>query len=280
MISVRKVGLLAIGNELLTGIVRETNLFFLSEQLTLMGFEVACTLVVRDVPAMIVAAMWFLLEQHFDLVVCSGGLGPTADDLTLSALAKALDLPLLVNREALDLVERHYAHLITAGQLSQLGPESARRKMATLPQGAAPLANPAGIAPGVKLSYADTLIYALPGVPEELRAIFSSIIVPELRCLFTLPVRVERALLVHCVDEAAIASQLREVAAAYPDVYLKSLARPFSEGTEDGMRVIAAAHGEDFSLALLAVNAVLEDLRKRLERAGFQVVTASHLEDF
>ena len=135
---------------------------------------------IRDIPGNIASTLHFILDQAPDIVICSGGLGPRTTTSRLSALAQALDLPLMLNEAAAELVETHYKHLIDQHYLPHRGPEAARRKMATLPEGANPLHNSVGTAPGVSIEYDGTLIYVLPGVPAELEAIFDEEIAPEL----------------------------------------------------------------------------------------------------
>jgi nicotinamide-nucleotide amidase len=265
------VSLLAIGNELLNGAVRDKNLFTLIQQMTHLGFSVECAAIVRDAPDKIAIALHFILAQEPEVLICSGGLGPTEDDLTLAALADTLDLPLTFNVVASELVEMHYDHLITQQYLTQRGPEAARRKMATLPEGAYPLYNPIGTAPGVRLEYCGTLIYVLPGVPSELEAIFDEVIVLELQQRFHTATWAEGALMVYCNDEAEIAEVLRYVTRRHPEIYIKSLAQPFPAATEGGLRVIATAQAASASLAREAITRALADLQQALEAIGLRV---------
>ena len=263
--------LLAIGNELLNGEVRDANLFTLSRGLTRVGFSVTYAGLVRDDPARIAALLHFLLAATPDVLMCSGGLGPTADDLTLAALADALERPLTFNPQARALIEAQYAHLLGRGYLHGPGPEEARRKMATLPAGAQPLPNPIGTAPGVRFTHATTLLYVLPGVPAELEAIFAESILTELHERFALGVWAERALLIHCDDEATAAPMLREVARHHPEVYLKSLAQPFPSAGKEGLRVIATICAVDAAVAQQAVTQTMTELQQSAEAAGLRV---------
>ncbi len=260
--------LLAIGNELLNGAVRDANLFSLNQHLTRMGFSVEYAAMVRDDPTKIATMFLFLLTQQPDVLLCSGGLGPTEDDLTLSALAEALHVPLTLNSAAADLVECHYDRLLAQHYLAQRGPAFARQKMATLPSGAEPLPNPVGTAPGVKLEHQRTVIYVLPGVPLELEAIFAASIAPELLRRFKPGMWAEHTLLVHCDDEADLAIPLRDVAHRHPDVYLKSLAKPFPAASAAGLQVIAVALAPTLTEAHTAAQATLDDLRRTAEAAG------------
>jgi molybdenum cofactor synthesis domain-containing protein len=265
-------GLLAIGNELLNGEVRDKNLFTLSQALTRLGIVVELAVIVRDDPDAIAALLDLMLHEpsayELDILIVSGGLGPTQDDLTLAALAQALQLPLVENKEARRLVEVHYERFLKKGYLAHHGPETARRKMATLPRGATPLPNPVGTAPGVRLEYSaantnmSTLIYCLPGVPAELEAIFADTIEPELRAHFTTGVWRETSLLAICDDEASAAAPLHEVAERHPDVYLKSLARPFPAAHREGLRIVLATHAHDAAEAQSRLDQVEADLRQ------------------
>ncbi len=263
--------LLAIGNELLNGAVRDANLFSLSQHLTRLGFTVECAVMVRDVPAKIADMFLFLLAQHPDVLLCSGGLGPTEDDLTLAALAEALHVPLTLSDTATDLVESHYDRLLAQHYLAQRGPAFARQKMATLPLGAQPLPNPVGTAPGVRLEHQGTVIYVLPGVPAELEAIFAASITPELLRLFDPGIWAEHTLFVYCDDEADLTIPLRDVTRRHPEVYLKSLAKPFPAASVEGLQVIAVAVAATATAAHAAAQDTLADLRRTAEAAGLRV---------
>jgi len=265
--------LLAIGSELLNGEVRDANLHTLSQRLTSLGLVVTFAVITRDQEEDIIAALHFLLRQAPDVLIITGGLGPTDDDLTLRVLAQALDRPLHLNAEARRLVEMHYARLAQQGYLRDHGPASARLKMSQLPAGATPLPNPVGTAPGVRLLHEGVLLYVLPGVPAEMQAIFEASIVPELTTRFGAGSWSEAWLVVRVDDEAKLAQPLREVAQRHPDVYLKSLAQPFPTATRRGLKVIAAAHAPDSTIATQATRAALKDLRQVLEGLELQIVS-------
>ncbi len=271
--------LLAIGNELLNGDIRDLNLHTLSQKLTQLGFTVTQAVICRDDPLQIADALRYLLERHPDVLICSGGLGPTQDDLTLEALAQALGRTLSATAAARAMVEAHYDQLIARGHLLHRGPEIARQKMATLPEGATPLANPIGTAPGVRLMVGATAIYVLPGVPAELQAIFDQSIAPELREHYELGVWFEDGLRVHCDDEAEVALPLQLVRARHPHVYLKSLAQPFPAASREGLRIIGAARAPELSQARVAVATALADLRRAVEAVGLPVTALAESDD-
>ncbi|MGC9399033.1 MAG: competence/damage-inducible protein A [Anaerolineae bacterium] len=260
--------LLAVGDELLNGDVRDLNLYRLSRGLTRLGVHVVEARLVRDAHAEIEAALRALLARAPDVLIVSGGLGPTEDDRTLSAVAEAVGLSLVENAEARRLVEARYGRLLEAGHLSQPSPEEIRRKMARLPEGAAPLPNSRGTAPGVALTYRTTRLYCLPGVPAELEALFTQEVARDLQHHLDLGAWVEAEMTVFCRDEARVAVPLRETAARHPEVYLKSLARPFPEALDGALHIIAAAHAPDATTARERVQAALHELQQQLEAAG------------
>ncbi|MGC9350093.1 MAG: competence/damage-inducible protein A [Anaerolineae bacterium] len=263
--------LLAIGNELLNGEIRDRNLYTLSRRMTRLGFTVNAAVIARDESTTIREAVRFLLNPEPDLLICTGGLGPTQDDLTLKALAKALQRPLEDSDQARRLVEEQYERLFARGYLHHAGPEVAREKMARVPEGATPLPNPIGTAPGVLMEHQTTLVYVLPGVPAEMEAILTESILPSLRDRFELGAWAQGALRVYVEDEAAVAQPLEEVGSRHPDVYLKSLARPFPAASEEGLRVIVTAQAPSEAEAEEAVERALTDLRRTFEDAGHQV---------
>ncbi len=263
--------LLAIGNELLNGEVRDLNLHWLSRHLTRMGFTVTLAAMVRDTPESIAAGLAFLLNAPPDLLICCGGLGPTEDDLTLDAIAHTLERPLVPDAQARCLVEAQYDHLLSRGYLHHRGPEAARAKMARLPDGAGALPNPIGTAPGVRLVFGDTLIFVLPGDPDELNAIFTASIAPELQNRYQLHVWAQGELKVHVDDEAEVARPLHEVGQRHPDVYLKSLAQPFPAAGAEGLRIITSARAPDAQTAEEIVTSALRDLHRTLEGYGMRV---------
>ena len=254
-----RCSILAIGNEVLNGEIRDLNLYTLGRGLTH-----------PDTPESIARGLAFLLAQEPDVVVCCGGLGPTGDDLTLSAIAEALDRPLVDDPRARELVEAHYDQLLERGYLQQRGPEAARAKMARLPEDSEPLPNPIGTAPGVRMTTGKTVMYVLPGVPAELNAIFSATIVLELHERFRIGGFAERAIRVHVDDEADVAVPLEEARQRHPNVYLKSLARPFPSAGQEGLRIIATTHAATAAAATATADAAIADLRNTLEQAGLR----------
>jgi len=157
--------IIAIGSELLLGGRLDTNSLFLTDELAALGIEVRWKTVVGDDEADLMDAIR-TAARRADLVVMTGGLGPTGDDLTREAMARVTNRPL-----------RRHAGAVR-GMMQRLAawdrtPTAAQMKQALIPSGAAVLNNPVGSAPGFCLSWKTCQLIALPGVPEEAKAMFT-----------------------------------------------------------------------------------------------------------
>ncbi len=160
--------IISVGNELLNGRIVNTNLAWLSRKLILDGYLVRCALTVRDDCEDIVMAFRLAVDKGASLIVSTGGLGPTFDDMTSECLSKALGRRHVLNEEALRMVEEKYAR-------RNLPMTEHRVKMAMMPENARPIYNAVGTAPGVMVEEGPTLILALPGVPSEMMDIFERV---------------------------------------------------------------------------------------------------------
>ena len=172
------------------------------------------------------------LRRRPDLLITVGGLGPTHDDMTLKGLALSIDKQLRVNRQALNMIQQRYRNMEEPTRLT-----SYRRKMATLPEGAEPVPNPAGTAPGVLVKSGRTTILSLPGVPAEMKAIFKGSIIPILGRSASGPPREEYVLLSGII-ESALAPALDSAQQRFPGLYFKSHPR----GGETGVRPLIKLH--------------------------------------
>lgn len=165
-------GLLGIGTELTRGDIANTNGAWLARELTLLGFEVTAIDVVDDDPDRIVAALERLTNAH-ELVICTGGLGPTTDDVTTVAAARALGVDLRLDSASFDAIR---ARLVQFGR----GMTESNSKQALFPSGAEILANHWGTAPGFSIRLGRARCVFLPGVPSEMMEIFQHQLVSSL----------------------------------------------------------------------------------------------------
>jgi nicotinamide-nucleotide amidase len=210
-VSVR-AGILVTGTEVLGGQIRDRNGPWISERLGDLGVEVASILTVGDRPPDLEAALRFLREEGVDLIVTSGGLGPTADDLTAEVVGRFADREMVLDEE----MERKIAAVLSEfARRFRFDPEALReanRKQAMIPAGAIPI-DPAGTAPGLVVPAGEQVVIVLPGPPRELRAMWPQALdTPPARELLARAGPFRRlALRLFAVPESEIAQSLREI---------------------------------------------------------------------
>jgi nicotinamide-nucleotide amidase len=160
--------ILAIGSEMLTPFRVDTNSLFITERLNAIGYDVRLKAVVGDD----VGELARLLDEArawAGLIVITGGLGPTEDDITRDAVARVLGVPLDVDEQIVDRIRERFA------RRGMTMPEINRRQ-AMVPRGATVLPNPNGTAPGLWLEYGTVTMVLLPGPPREMKPMLESVI--------------------------------------------------------------------------------------------------------
>ena len=243
---------MAVGRELLTGRTVDTNSAWIAARLTDLGASVARIVTVDDDPAAIAREIAGARARGAALLITTGGLGPTLDDRTLAGVAAALERRLVEHPDALAFVARRYAELAAAGAVADAGLTPPRRKMARLPDGAEPVDNAVGTAPGVLLRDGARVLLALPGVPAEMRAVFDAAL-PRLRACLGAPAHLaEREVASGSGDESVITVAVERVMDAVPGVYLKSLATGFAPDCNLRVRITARAATRTEAEALVA----------------------------
>lgn len=261
--------LLAIGNEILQGDVLDTNSHWLCRELAERGARVLRITVLPDDERVIGEGVIAALGRRPSAVITCGGLGPTVDDLTAGAVASALGRPLAEDAVALRMVTELYRRLFALGLVptSELTP--ARRKMANLPAGALPLPNSVGAAPGIWLEHEGATVACLPGVPAEMKAIFTEQLWPRLaarRSTGAAPVFAERLVRTDSQDESLMAPAVDAVTARHPLVYVKSRAQVYGGSETDFVTLSVRAVDQAEATDLL--DAAETDLRAALAAVG------------
>ncbi|MCH7719474.1 MAG: competence/damage-inducible protein A [Planctomycetes bacterium] len=192
--------IISIGHELTSGAIVNTNARWLADQLSQAGLIAGTQVTVGDHQADIEDAIRTAANRS-DLVVITGGLGPTADDLTREGLAAAMDQPLEFDEDSWKKIENYFA---------QLGrtPGDSNRRQAMCPRTARLIPNSCGTAPGIHALVHEAAVFVLPGVPREMRAMFERDVGPEVSRLTGGRAVVTRTL--HCfgAGEANIGEQL------------------------------------------------------------------------
>lgn len=207
------VEIFSLGTELVMGRIQDTNAFWMAQELVALGAQVRRITVLPDDLDTLVEALRSAAERHVDVVLTSGGLGPTPDDLTVQALSTVIGVLPVVHEPTLDAyVQRR--QLSGRGELT-----AALLRMATVPRSATVYQNPAGWAPGILVTYAATTYFALPGPPREMQAVFTLYLVP----FFTTRYPAHAASLRVVVDmyESELVPLFAQVRERYPTTYLK-----------------------------------------------------------
>jgi len=261
--------IIAIGNELLLGDVQDTNTNWLCQRITGLGGKVTRAALVRDEHEAIVAEIRSALGRAPELIITTGGLGPTSDDITMQAVAEATGHPLELHAEALPMVQARYRDLVEKGYLKDATLTEARKKMAYLPQGATAVRNPVGTAPAAVLEFGASILVSLPGVPEELKGIFEETLPPTLKRIFGESYYEEKSVIALCGDESSLAPVLAKVVEAHPEVYIKSRARRY--GAEVRILITLSLAGEGREGVERSLAAALESLTRALPAAGFGI---------
>lgn len=156
-----------IGSELSTGFILNDNGSFLASKLDMIGAPPLAIKSVPDDPLEIAAALKEATSKA-KWVVVTGGLGPTADDLTREAVSAALGLSLEYHKDLVDYLKSRLSN-----------PTEGQMRMAYVPRGAAYLIPESGTAPGIRIEHEDSIIYLLPGVPHEMREMAEGAVIPE-----------------------------------------------------------------------------------------------------
>lgn len=208
-----RAGIVVTGTELLTGAIRDENGPWLARTLGELGFEVSAVLVVGDRPDDLAAALRHLASGGVELIVTSGGLGPTADDLTTEVVAAFAGTELELDARMHALIAEKLAGWARRAGFDGPALEEANRKQALVPRGATPL-DPVGTAPGLVVPSAGRpLVLVLPGPPRELQAMWPAALAaePMARQLAAVPRAHARSMRFFGLPESEIAATLREI---------------------------------------------------------------------
>ena len=198
--------ILTVGDELLTGNTVDSNSAFIAKKLTERGYWVRRKTTVGDDVGEIKAVIREILGRKPEVLVISGGLGPTHDDVTMVAVAEALNRRLVLCENCLERLKAFYERLYREGYIDDPQLNEARKKMAYLPEGAEPLENTEGAAPGAYIEHGDVKIFVLPGMPREMKAMLENEVLPRLGSRKF----VQRKLLAEITDESKLAPILNE----------------------------------------------------------------------
>ncbi|HEY7062254.1 MAG TPA: competence/damage-inducible protein A [Chloroflexota bacterium] len=253
------VEIFSIGTELLIGRIQDTNSFWLAEQASALGAEIARITIVGDDRAVIVGALREAVARGARTVLTTGGLGPTPDDLTVECVAELAGVGTSVYRPALEDYMRR--RLISEEELTP-----ALYRMATVPDGCDVLLNPAGWAPCMRLRHEATTFFLMPGPPKEMQAVFDRY----LRAYFgsgSAGHSLARRVYVN-MHEGEVAPYARQVMDAVPGTYIKGY---IALSNQQRLPLDVVVRGADEAAAQANLERAVSMLTEFVAGAGRQV---------
>lgn len=254
-----RADILTIGDELLIGQVVNTNQAFIAEHLSALGITIGTMVTVGDDAEAIVSAFgasW----KHRDIVIVTGGLGPTHDDITKKAVCRFFNTDLVSN----DDLRAHIASLLS-GRSARWTASAEEQTM--VPRSARILPNPKGTAPGLLFEEQEKLFIVLPGVPYEMEAIMYGSVIPLVRSRTKAELVVHRTLRTTGIAESTLAEKLGNIEELLQGASLAFLPSPL------GVRLRISATAADNSAATAIVLAAENRIRERAEQYIYGVET-------
>ncbi|MFA6078364.1 MAG: competence/damage-inducible protein A [Candidatus Omnitrophota bacterium] len=251
-----KAEIISIGTELLLGHIVNTNAAFLSQKLAEAGIDVYHQATVGDNVERLTRAIKESLKRS-DMVIMSGGLGPTIDDVTVEAISKLTGRPLVLNKMVLNGIKDYF-------KFRKLRYVKASLRQAYMPKGLKLIRNRVGTAPGLIAEYNGKEIICLPGPPRELEPMFTADIIPYIkkRIKNAHPIR-SRSIKIACAAESQIDASVRDLLRLKPPTTVGIYASP-------GMvqlKIMTKAKND--RLAKMAINKIERKIRSRLKEQIF-----------
>ncbi len=247
-----KAEIITIGSELLLGQIIDTNTSFIARLLAENGIELVRTSAVGDDIERMKEVIKEATSKN-NIVITTGGLGPTEDDLTREAISEVFNRPLIFQQNLMDQIEALFKR--RGFKMSENN-----RKQAFIPEGSIPIENPKGTAPGFILEYPQGAIISIPGVPSEMEFLMKNTVIPYLRKRFDIKGQLirYRVLRVCGLGESAIGLQIKDLMRESKNPSVGTLA---SIG-DIKIRITAKANSDDEAKAL--IEAMENEIRNRL----------------
>jgi nicotinamide-nucleotide amidase len=246
--------LLTIGDELLIGQTENTNAAWLGDRLSQLGVQVERTVTVGDNPETLREELDRAVRQA-DLVVWTGGLGPTHDDVTREVLAEYFNAPLRTDEAIMDRIRRYYER--RGRQMPPSAPQ-----LAQVPEGFETLDNPVGAAVGLWYETpgdSSTVVAVLPGIPEEMKGIFDGAVEPRLEARPHLRAVTHRTLVTSGIGESSLQERLGDLS----DLLDETLSLAYLPSTS-GVRLRLTAANGDSGAAEQQIDRLEERIRERV----------------
>jgi len=246
--TVSTAAMLVIGDEILSGRTQDSNSNYVARQLAALGIDLKEVRIVGDIEDEIVAAL-NALRTRYDFVFTSGGIGPTHDDITADAVARAFGVGIGYHPEAYALLEARYEK----GQFNE-----ARKRMARVPEGGSLIKNSASVAPGFQIGN----VFVMAGVPMVMRAMMEEIVtrLPRGETVKSITVSAD-------LPEGTIAQGLEDIQKAYPQTAIGSY--PWYRDGRFGAQLVARSRdAQAVEAAAQAIEAMIVQLGATPERVS------------
>lgn len=201
--------IVSIGDELLYGQTLDTNAHWISGELSLVNIRVGRRTTIGDREEEILTAL-AEAEKRADIILITGGLGPTSDDLTKPCLVKYFDSPLVMDEPSLQHVTEFFKS--RGREITEVN-----RQQAALPKVCTPIKNPLGTAPGMWFEKNGKVFVSMPGVPHEMKTMITNIIIPKLKTTFELPIIIHRIIRTAGIGESFLSEKIAPWEAALPE---------------------------------------------------------------
>ena len=266
MVSDFHVEVVCIGTELLTGFTQDTNSYWLAKELALLGCTLRRITIVPDDPPQMVQALRGAFERGTPIVLTSGGLGPTPDDMTVEVISGMLGgKPVLDEGILTELMQRR-------GLKGRSQVRPALFAMCKVPQNARAYPNPVGAAPCIQVTVEKTQLFLMPGPPREVQGVFDAHVRPFIRAVS--PFRVASDRVVVNMLEAEAGPLLAELMREHPGTYLKgALTQAKRVGDVQHLPVDVACRAESDIYAAASLKATVEHFGVLLAQKGRGFVT-------
>ena len=256
----KHVELFAIGTELVMGRIYDTNSFWIAEQLAKLGTWPRRIVCLPDDDDEVIHAFDDSLKRGTDVVITTGGLGPTPDDRTLDCICRLLAIEQIVHRPTVEsFVQRR-----NLPDESHLSP--GLRKMATVPVGANVYQNPAGWAPLIEIPAGPSTFYMMPGPPKEMQALWNTHLNDILKRLFRSTTAARRVWVT--MFESEVSPHIQHVMKTFPQTYIKAYV---ALRTDTALPVDLVAHGPEEQTAQTTLDAAIRLLGELVDGKGKQM---------
>lgn len=248
-----KIHVITIGDEILIGQTLNTNAAYIGELLNSNNYSLSSTSVVGDNEKEIEDEIRRCIQEN-DIVICTGGLGPTHDDVTLKAVADSFDTELIENEEVLEDIQKFFE--MRDRKLTDIN-----RKQATVPKISTPIRNENGTAPGIWIEKDKKIFAAVPGVPLEMRAMMNDFVLPKIKELVPSKlIKKQTTLITTGIPESFLYEEIKGIDDVIDKGKLAFLPSQF------GVKIRLTAVDENESIADETIFEVEQQIRAKLGR--------------